>query len=163
MNKEGSFIPVFVVMFISLLIAFTWDKIPIISNTMHLILDPTIGVLLNWNITFGMVVVIFMISIIMTLAQKYATDQETIREIKAEQKKLQKEMDEFKEDLEKRKEIMAKIMPLTLDLMKHSMRPVAYTGIPIILFFRWFHDYFSQIPDVGFGFIYLGQLYLVVF
>ena len=35
-----------------------------------------------------------------------------------------------------------KLMPKQ---MKLSMRALAYTGIPFILFFRWFGDYFESI------------------
>ncbi|MFA5020161.1 MAG: EMC3/TMCO1 family protein [Candidatus Pacearchaeota archaeon] len=143
MDKKGSFKPVVIIMIISLLIASLWDKWLVIKNTAHSILNPTAGALLNWDVTWGMIIIIFGISIIMTLAQKYGTDQKTIKEIKDEQKRIQKEMKEVKNNPEKVMEFQKELMPLTMELMKHSMRPIVYTGIPIILFFRWFSDYFA--------------------
>ena len=50
-GKEGSFKGIFIAMFLALIIAFFWDKISWIKNTVDLILNPTAGALLNWNLT----------------------------------------------------------------------------------------------------------------
>ena len=86
----------------------------------------------------------------MTLLQKYATDQKEIRRLKKEQKELQKDMKQYKEDPKKLMEMQKNTFPLTIELMKHSMRPMIYTGIPLILFFRWFMDFFAVIGDYKF-------------
>ena len=101
MNKQGNFKGIFIVMILSLAIAFFWDNSSFIKNSAHSILDPTVGVLLNWNITWGMTIIILFISVIMTLAQKYGTDQETLREMKKEQKTLQEEIKKYKEHPQK--------------------------------------------------------------
>lgn len=147
MNKEGSFKPVIVVMIITLLIATFWETFPSIKNTVHWILDPSAGALLNWDIMWGMTLLILIISIIMTLAQKYATDQQALKEIKEEQKKLQEEMKEFKDDPTKVMELQKKQFEFFPLMMKHSMRPIIFTGIPIVLFFRWFMDYFGALAE----------------
>ena len=41
----------FIAMIISLVIAFSWEKVPIIQNSVHSVLDPTAGALLDWNLT----------------------------------------------------------------------------------------------------------------
>jgi len=69
-GKKGSFTGIFVVMFISLLIFFFWDSVDFIKNSAHWILNPSAGVLLTWNVTLGMIIIILIISIIMTLIQK---------------------------------------------------------------------------------------------
>ncbi len=83
-KKEGSFMTLFVVMTISLLIAFLWNQIPIVKNTVNLVLSPTAGWLLSYNINWGMILIVFFITLFTTLIQKYATDQETLKEIKEE-------------------------------------------------------------------------------
>lgn len=162
-NKEGSFKPIFIIMALSLVIAGFWDKVPFLKNAIHYVLDPTAGALLNMNLTFGMFVLIFTISLITTLVQKYATDQKTIRELKAQQKDLNKKSKEFAHDLEKRMALQKEMGPLTMKLMKHSMRPLMFTGIPFILLFRWFWDYFNAIPDgvKFFGFMSWFWFYLI--
>jgi len=85
-----------------------------------------------------------------TLAQKYATDQVALKELKKEQKAIQKQMKEFKEHPEKLMELQKKQMKLFPKQMKLSMRAIAFTGVPLILFFRWFQDFFTTLGDVKF-------------
>lgn len=148
MDKEGSFKGIFIVMAIAMAIAFLWDQLSFIKDSVHLILDPTAGALLNWNLIWGMIVIIFVIVVIMTLFQKYGTDQEELKRMKKEQKEIQKEMKELRDQPEKLMEMQKKhfseFMP---KMMKLSMRPIVYTMIPLILFFRWFSDYFSAAGD----------------
>jgi len=150
MDKKGSFRPIIIVMFLSLIIAGLWDKVPSIKDFAHAILNPTAGALLNWNLNYGMIILIFIISIFMTLAQKYGTDQKTLRRLKKEQKDFQKEMNKFKHDPKKLMEAQKNLMPLTIEMMKHSMRAIVYTGIPLILFFRWFNDTFTSMGNPHF-------------
>lgn len=152
MNKEGSFKPLIYVMILSLLIASFWDKIPFLKSSVHFILDPTSGLLLNWNLNWGMLIIVFIISLVTVLAQKYGTDQETLRELKKEQKILQEEMKKFKEHPEKVMELQKKQMAFIPKTMKLSTRPIIFTGIPFILFFRWFMDFFTAIGNPKFFF-----------
>jgi uncharacterized membrane protein (DUF106 family) len=146
----------FLVMIVSLVIAGLWNRIPIIKDSVHFILDPTAGNLLNWNINLGMIILVGFISLIITLLQKYTTDQETLKNIKQEQKILQQEMKKYKDHPEKMLELQKKqfeFIPKTMDI---TMKPLVYTAIPIILFFRWFGDYFSSLQDSGVDYRILG-------
>lgn len=140
--KEGSMMPFFLIMIASLVIAFYWDKLPWIKNSIHFVFDPSAGALLNWNLNIGMLIIVLIISVITTVVQKYATDQKTLKELRVEQKELQKQMKEFKNHPEKMMELQKKQWTMMPKQMKLSMRAIAYTGIPFILFFRWFTDYF---------------------
>ena len=160
--KEGSFKILLLIMLLSLVIAFYWPRASWIREPIHVILDPTLGVLLNWNLLFGMFVVIFVIALITTLAQKYLTDQKTIKELKDKQKEINKKTKEFRHDPQKMMEIQKELMPISMKMMKLSMRPIVYTGIPFILSFRWFMDYFTSIGDPRFfGFLSWFWFYLI--
>jgi uncharacterized membrane protein (DUF106 family) len=162
MNKEGGFKGIFIVMLISLGIAFFWESASFIKNSAHYILDPSVGALLNWNLTWGMIIIILIIALFMTLVQKYATDQKTLKELKEEQKELQKEMKKFKDHPEKMMELQKKQFEFIPKMMKMSMRPLIYTGIPLILFFRWFMDFFSVLGNPKFfGFFSWFWFYLL--
>ena len=162
MNKEGSFKGIFIVMFIALMIAFFWESISWIRNSAHAVLDPTAGILLNWNLTLGMTLIIILIAVIMTVVQKYGTDQKTLREMKKEQKELQEEIKKVKEHPEKMMELQKKQFAFLPKMMKLSMRPIMYTSIPLILFFRWFMDFFNAIGDVRFfGFLSWFWFYIL--
>jgi uncharacterized membrane protein (DUF106 family) len=137
----------FIVMFISLLIAGAWNAVPVIKESVHAVLNPSVGVLLNWNVTWGMMLLVFIIALITILAQKYLTDQELLRELKAEQKAINEKAKEFKHDPEKMMEIQKEVLPLTGKIMELTMKASIYTIIPLILFFRWFHDYFTAAGD----------------
>ena len=86
----------FLVMIISLALATFWHKVPFIKQSVGLILNPTAGKLLNYNANIGMIIFAGVISLFITLIQKYTTDQETLREIKKEQKLLQQEIKKWR-------------------------------------------------------------------
>jgi uncharacterized membrane protein (DUF106 family) len=160
--KEGSFMPIIIIMIASLFIAGGWDKFPPIKNSIHAVLDPSLGLLLNWNIVAGMLFIVLLISLITTLVQKYATDQKTLKELKKEQKEIQAQMKEFKAHPEKMMALQKKQFAMMPKQMKLSMRAIAYTGIPFILLFRWFYDYFATIPEFRFfGFLTWFWFYLI--
>jgi len=131
------------------------------------VLNPTIGALLNWNITIGMMITVFLVSAIMTVLQKYTTNQKELKEIKKTQKELQKKMKEFKEHPEKMMSLQKEQMSLMPKQMKLGMRTIIYTGIPFVLLFRWLHDYFDVIenstgaPVRFFGFLSWFMFYLI--
>lgn len=149
--KEGSFTPLIVFMIISLLLASLWDKIPIIKNSIHYLLDPSAGFLLNWNLNLGMLIIVLIITLLTTIVQKYATDQKTLKELRKEQKGIQKQMKEFKDHPEKLMELQKKQFAMMPRQMKLSMRGIIYTGIPFILFFRWFNDFFIGLTELANG------------
>jgi len=149
-GKEGSFKGIFLIMILSLLIAFYWDRVGWIKNPIHAIFNPTLGTLLNWNLIVGMFLIIALISLITALVQKYTTDQKTIKELKARQKEINKKTKELRHDPQKMMEIQRELMPISMKMMKMSMRPIIFTGIPFILTFRWFGDYFTSIGDPKF-------------
>lgn len=147
---------------IALAIAFFWNKLPYIKDTAHLILDPSVGVLLNWNVSLGVVIITFIISLIISLLQKYTTDQALLREIRKEQKFLSDEMRKYKEHPEKFMELQKRNMEIFWKSFEITLRPALYTAIPIILFFRWFNDYFIANPVKIFGFMGWIWAYLVL-
>lgn len=143
---EGSFAPVIFVMILSIIIAGLWDK-NWVSGPINYILNPTAGSLLNWNLSWGMLIIVFVITVIVTFVQKYATDQDKLKELKKEQKEVQKQMKEFKNHPEKMLELQKKSFSMMSKQMKLGMRGIVYTGIPFILFFRWFRDLFATLPE----------------
>jgi len=168
MNKEGSYKPLIFVMIFSLLIAFLWNQLPFLQKGVHYVLDPSLGFLLKWNLTIGMLILVLLISVISILAQKYGTDQKTLKEIRAEQKKMQEEMKSVREHPEKMAELNKKQMEIMSRSMKLSTRPIMYTGIPFILLFRWFSDLFTAgtgytlvVNPMFFGFMSWFWFYLV--
>jgi uncharacterized membrane protein (DUF106 family) len=155
----------FIVTAVSMLVALFWNQVPIISQTVHRVLDPSIGKLLKWNVTYGMFIIVIVLSFIMTLVQKYGTDQATLKEIKKEQKILQQEMKKYKEDPEKLLELNKKQMEFIPKTMELTMRPVLYTMVFFVLFFRWFSEYFTttEFRFLGLSWIWFYLIFSMVF
>jgi uncharacterized membrane protein (DUF106 family) len=146
---------------VSMLVALFWSQVPIISQTVHGILDPSLGALLNWNATYGMFLIVIVLSFLMTLVQKYGTDQETLKELKKEQKILQAEMKKYKDDPDKLLELNKKQLEFVPKTMELTMRPVLYTMVFFVLFFRWFNDYFLNVDFKFLGFLSWIWFYLI--
>jgi uncharacterized membrane protein (DUF106 family) len=162
MNKEGSFGPIFFALAVSLLIAMFWNSISFIKNIVHTVFDPSLGSLLNWNLTVGMLIIIAILSLITTLVQKYTTDQKTLKEMKKEQKLLQEEMKKYRDNPQKLMELQKKSFEFMPKTFKLSMRSFAFTAIPLILFFRWFTDFFQIMGSPKFfGFMGWIWFYLI--
>ncbi len=162
MNKQGSFFPIIFITVVSLAMAIYWDKLPFIKNVIHAALDPSAGALLVWNLTIGMLLVVFIITLITTLIQKYATDQKALKELKQEQKILQEEMKKYKDNPAKISELSKKQLEFIPRTFKLTSRSVLFTGIPFILFFRWFYDFFASIGEPKFfGFLSWFWFYLI--
>lgn len=166
-NKEGSFRVIAIVMVATMIIAFNWDKWAWMREGIESIFNPTIGAMLDWNLTIGMLVTVFIISAIITLLQKYTTNQKELKEIKKTQKEIQKKMKDFKDHPEKMMSLQKEQMALMPKQMKLGMRTIIYTGIPFVLLFRWLHDYFGAIEEATgapvrfFGFLGWFMFYLI--
>jgi len=162
-KKKGSFLPIILITLASLVIAAYWNSIPVIKNAVHSALDPSAGALLNWNLTIGMMIIVFVISLITTLIQKYTTDQKALRELKAEQKLLQEEMKKIEKDPIKMAELNKKNMELIPRTFRLTSRAVMFTGIPFILFYRWFTDVFTAMKNPVFlGFLSWFWFYFIL-
>ena len=149
-------------MVVSLAIVTLWDQVPIIKEGVNSILNPTAGKLIYWNTTLGSLIVFFVIALFTTLVQKLVTDQETLKEIKEEQKKLQKEIKKYRQDPEKSMQLQKDALPKTFEMMELQMKGSFFTIIPFILLIRWFQDFYETIGDPTFlGFMSWFWFYLL--
>ena len=162
--KEGSFKAFIIVMIVSLAIAGLWDAVPVIKNSVHYILNPSAGWILNWHLTLGMLVLVLILSFFTVIIQKYTTDQETLKEMRKEQKILQNEMKKYQGNPEKVMELQKKSFEFIPKTMKLTTRSIAYTAVPLILLFRWFMDFFTELGSPKFfGFLSWFWFYLISF
>jgi len=162
-NKRGNFKPIIFIMLVSLIIAGFWDKFSVLKNSVHLILDPSAGALIEWNLTLGMLILVLIISIITTLIQKYATDQKTLKELRKEQKIVQEEIKKFKDNPQKLMELQKKQFEFLPKTMKLNMRALMFTSIPFILLFRWFWDFFTNLGNPKFFGIFSWFWFYLIF
>ncbi len=151
MEKQNkSLLVYFAVLFISLYIVGQWNATlfgekDFLKNKIDFILDPTLGAIMNWNIYVGFIVIVALTSLILTLAQKYLSNQEELRELKKEQKLLQEEMKKVRDNPARLAELNKKQLEFIPKTFNLTMKPLMYTSIPIILLFRWFGEYLHPI------------------
>lgn len=153
--------------FVSIFLGVQWDKYPALKGAVHTILDPTFGTLIHWNLYGGMILIILIINFIFTGIQKLTVDPEQLRLMKEKQKFYQEEMKKHRNDPVKLKEVQMKQMAEFPEMFSKNfeiyMKPLLFTAIPIILFFRWFHDIFTALGNPKFfGFISWFWFYLIV-
>jgi uncharacterized membrane protein (DUF106 family) len=87
--------------------------------------------------------------------------------MKEKQKLYKEEMHTYKDNPVKLKEIQMKQMAEFPEMFSKNfevyMKPLLFTAIPIILFFRWFNDYFTLLGNPKFfGFISWFWFYLIL-
>ncbi len=87
-------------------------------------------------ITF-MTLAVITITLLITIVQKYTVDQNVMRELKADSKKMRKELKAIKNDPAKMQQHQKKMMNLSMKQMKMSFKPMMYYMIPLIIFFTW--------------------------
>lgn len=103
-----------------------------------------IEIIENWMIAYpktGVMVIGFLVVFVMTLVQKYFTDQKRLKELKAKQKEIQKKTSEKKGDAEAyqkaQKESMQESLQISMEMMKHSFKPLLITFLPILVLIWW--------------------------
>jgi uncharacterized membrane protein (DUF106 family) len=148
MSNFGGMKILFLVTILGLIVASIWSSVPAVAKSVHAVLDPTLGSLMNWNLNIGFIIIVGILTLITVILQKYMTDQEVLKQIKDEQKIIQQEMKLYKSSPDKQMALSRKSMELQMKAMPITMKPVMYTTIPFILSFRWFADYFATMGSV---------------
>ena len=99
---------------------------------------------------------IFLISVILsllvTLAYKYMTDQTLMKELKQQLKKSQQRIKEAKGDPEKMMAIQKESMHTNMKYMTQSMKPMIVTMIPFLIIFAWLRSIFAGLVIIPLGF-----------
>lgn len=119
----------------------------------------TIKELIISNPKTSLIAISFLITLVMTLATKYLTDQKRMKELKEIQKACQIKIKDAKGKPEDMAKIQKEIMSCSMELMKHSFKPMIYTFIPIIIFFWWIKGIYTGVLS-GWIWWYLGTAIL---
>lgn len=93
------------------------------------------------------------ISIFITIIYKYTTNQKALKTIREETNSIRKEMKDAKGDMPKLTELNHKLLKLSSQQMKYTLRSYIFTFLPIILIFGWLQGhlaYYSIMPGEQF-------------
>ena len=101
------------------------------------------GFIINWDPLGGLIFLSFVITLVVTVAYKYLTDQEVMKSLKAELKEIQKEIKEAKNDTAKMMELNKRSMEKNMQYMMKSFKPTFITLIPILIIFNWLRNVYN--------------------
>jgi uncharacterized membrane protein (DUF106 family) len=88
----------------------------------------------------------FLITWITTLVYKYTTNQSLMKDLKDEQKALQKQVKELKNEPDKAMKAQKRMMEINSKYMMHSFKPMIFTFLPVIIFFGWMNTHLGYYP-----------------
>jgi len=113
-------------------------------------IDPALnfvfGPLLNLPSLWVVIIMSFLISLIIVVIYKYATNQSLMKQLKDEIKALQKQMKELKSEPEKAMAVQKQAMQTNMKYMMQSMKATLITFIPIIILFGWLQAHLAYAP-----------------
>lgn len=103
----------------------------------------------------SVVIISFLITLITTLITKKYTNQNRMKELKQIQKACQIKLKDSAGNPAKMAEIQKEMMACSMELLKHSFRPMIFTMIPLLILFWWIRGVYSPILS-GWLWWYLG-------
>ena len=113
-------------------------------------LDPGLnfifGPLLKLPSFWAVMIMSFLISLIIVVIYKYATNQSLMKQLKDEIKELQKQAKELKNEPEKAMSVQKQAMQTNMKYMMQSMKATLITFIPIIIIFGWLQAHLAFMP-----------------
>ncbi len=119
------------------------------------VLSPIFQPLLNESPFLTVLILAFLITLIITVIYKFATNQNEMKRLKDEQKEFQTRMKGLRDNPEEMKKVQKEAMKKNMDYMKHSMKATLITFLPIILIFGWMNAHLAYEP------IYPGETFSI--
>ncbi len=98
------------------------------------------------NPIWGILLLSFTITLIITLVYKFTIDQEKMKDLKKRQKDTQSKLKEFRDKPEKMAELSKESMEQMGEMMKHQFKPLLFTALPIFVLFGWIRGIFVSTP-----------------
>lgn len=114
----------------------------VIGDIFHPLLKP----LLSLQPALAILIISVTTSLIVTILQKYVTNQEVIKNSKERQKKIRQEIQKHKNDPEKMMKLNKESMEASLPMFKETFKVTAITMIPFFLIFAWLSAHFAYYP-----------------
>jgi uncharacterized membrane protein (DUF106 family) len=93
----------------------------------------------------SIIIISFLVVLVTTIITKYVTDQKRMKELKEIQKACQIKLRDNKGNLEEMNKINSQVMECSMELMKHSFKPMLITFIPLVLLAAWMNKAFAVV------------------
>ncbi len=112
------------------------------------IFNPIFFPVLKLHPFFAIGIIALVLSIIMTVAYKYLTNQVLMKSLKDEIKELQTEMKSLKDNPKQMLEVQKRAMETNMKYFMQSLKPTLVTFIPLIIIFAWLNAHMVYYPLV---------------
>ena len=103
----------------------------------------------------SIILISFLVTLFMTLITKKFTNQNRMKELKEIQKACNIKMKENKNEVEKMKEVQKQMMECSMEMMKHSFKPMFITLLPLLFLFWWIRGIYTGVLS-GWIWWYIG-------
>ena len=110
----------------------------------------------------SLIIISFILTFLITFSYKLITNQQEMKLLKEQLKKHQQEMKDHKGNPEKLLEIQKNAMDTNLKYMKHSFKHTLLTFLPLVIFFSWLKDTYTQ-PILGMNWIIIYIVSSIIF
>lgn len=114
----------------------------VLNNLLHPVLSPLLSLSPFW----GIVIISFLVTLLITIIYKLVTDQELMKTLKGDMKAFQKEMKLLKDNPKKMMKLQKQAMEKNMQYMMHSMKPTLFTLLPILIIFGWLSSHLAFYP-----------------
>lgn len=131
-------------------------------------LDKSVGLLLGWDELYGLIIFTFALTFLIVIIYKYTSNQEALRMLREDSKRLSEEMKQHKDDPKKMMELQKEqFRKAFFEQFKHTMVPMVITLIPMAIVFFYLKGYYAKIQNpallFGFGWIFVYILFSILF
>ena len=110
--------------------------------------------LMQANPRTSIILISLMVTIFITTVRYFMVDKDKMKEIKARQKELRKEIKLYKDNPEKMLELNQQMMEDMPEQMKQSFKPMLITMIPVLILFKWMFSVYSETALSGTSFLF---------
>lgn len=93
----------------------------------------------------GILIISFLVVLVTTVITKFVTDQKRMKELREIQKACQIKLKDNRGNAEEVNKINKQIMDCSMELMKHSFKPMLITFIPLLILAAWMNGTFTKI------------------
>ena len=109
-------------------------------------MDPFSEFIFSLHPLASIAIIAFTVTLFTSLVYRFVTDQKVMQALKKELKDLQKMMKEHRDKPEKLMRIQKEAMEKNMQYMRHSMKPMLFTMLPLILMFGWLNAHIAYEP-----------------
>jgi len=99
----------------------------------------------------ALLLISFLLTMLISLAYKFFTNQKELKQHKEEMKVLQNEIKKLKDNPEKAMQKQKELMEKNFKMMGQSIKPMIITFIPIVILFGWLRGAYDPIGKLIFG------------